>query len=195
MKRQIIANKSNLGSLLYHKLTLSLGTEEVEIEEIPEQYRMQKDLSIIIPYEEFMLYVTERELPDYVPGKEFSTIRRLINNKSPEVWRHYMDYLAIAQFKEIHFAYKYNARFPTKILPRAFNTNIISIPEALKGFNSKSQVTDQIMKVLNSRGFNLHYPLNSSEDIKTAFNLAAFYRWQSCYYRNKLPKRFSISDV
>lgn len=98
---------------------------DINVERIPEPFRLQPDLVLSIPYSEYLLYVhslsRDSEINMYPSTKD---VLEQIHPQSIKSYRGYLLNVAFAICKELHFATVYNLP-PTIYLPSSDRGNPI----------------------------------------------------------------------
>ena len=175
------ANISNLASLL------SLNHD---LEEIPEPYRMQKNLSITIGFEVFKDYILHCNLSDGIIFIDCACMKDCIYRADPVISNYYHKYLAIAQLKELSIAQAFDA-YATTILPEVPNNNKVTIDEIRDAFMYTSLDIEALNSELSKQGYNVK-SIGENDRNFTCYALAAYYYSKTFLDDGKVQELFNV---
>lgn len=157
-----------------------LMNEDCTVEQIPEPFRMQGQISFRVTYSEYSNYILSLPMnSDVILMSDNSLLRNLASSGSPKLYSCFLKDLAFAICKELWYAECYN-KDASVILPTAFNGNDIKLSDYLQYYSVCNGVELELVNKVHAAGY-------TSLKVKREHNISLFKMAVILYHMSKIP--------
>lgn len=125
------------------------------VELIPEPFRMQYSVSFRVAYSEYINYILSLKEDSGVKlTSDFQYLKNLVSVNHPRLYSCFLQDIAFAICKELHFAEKYN-KDASVIIPTSFRNTAMKVTDCLKSYSACREVEGEMIEQVTSTGYSL----------------------------------------